>query len=407
MLIAWAVALLIVGLSGEWLLLPAVWPHDEAPPPLLLWSLRAVSAALVLWSALSIALRRRPLVKKLNLSLFMLLVPIPVCAELALRATFLVAGSPTRHPKHYADWSSEDDYWKLHGRWVGEWAPRPERVHPLLGWSQARVTPDNPWGLLAETRERLVPNDRPKVLFYGDSFVEGIAKPPFWIPNYMDRELPATDVIHLGVGGFGTDQIHLLFRETNGLAAAPFVIFGVMTYDLDRAVLSVRTGLKPRLVVDDSGELRVTRTPVPREQSEFFASAPLDFRSYLFQMIRMQILRAIAPDQRVAEKRRLNSAILEQTVGLARQRSLEILYVIFYDPKALRVADWREHYLKAELDRLGVAYLDTRPILLAACRDDDLPLDHYYASDGGHHNAAGNAVIGDALVHLLRERGFR
>lgn len=407
MLIAWAIALLVLGLSGEWLLLPAVWPYDDAPPPALSWSLRAVYAALALWGALSIALRRRLLVQKLNLSLFMLLVPIPVCLELALRATFLLADSPTRHPKHYADWSSDDDYWKLHGRWLGKWAPAPERVHPLLGWSQARVTPDNPWGLLTETRERLAPSDRPKVLFYGDSFVEGLAEPPFWIPNHMDRELPATDVVHLGVGGFGTDQIHLLFRETNGLAEAPFVIFGVMTYDLDRAVLTVRTGLKPRLVVDDSGELQVTRTPVPRDQSEFFASAPLDFRSFLFQIVRMQVLRAIAPDQRVAEKRRLNSAILEQTVDFARQRDLEILYVVFYDPKALRLPDWREQYLKAELDRLGVPYLDTRPLLLTASRETDQPLDHYYASDGGHHNAAGNAVIGDALVRTLRERGFR
>ena len=82
---------------------------------------------------------RRPIAAKLNLLGVDLLFVVPVLAELGLRVSFWFESSPTRVPGLYADAFTDEDYWKLHLRWVGKWQPTTNRVHSLLGWSQAPV----------------------------------------------------------------------------------------------------------------------------------------------------------------------------------------------------------------------------------------------------------------------------
>lgn len=62
----------------------------------------------------------------------------------------------------------------------------------------------------------------------------------------LDERLHKTDVdvdvVHLGVGGYDPDQMHLLLRETLPLIDRPeLVLMGVMTFSFDRAAQRVRS----------------------------------------------------------------------------------------------------------------------------------------------------------------------
>lgn len=403
-----ACLLILLGLCcNEWtvtgLLFGNGHEHDVAGRLLI----RFIDLVLVAWGVTTLALGRRAIRKKVQVALVSMFVVVPLSAEVALRLSFLVTASPTRDPNLYAHYFSDDDYWKLHLRWVGRWKPHPQTIHPLLGWARAPVTSGNPMGLLESTRARLVRDGRKKVLFYGDSFVVGIAEPPDWIPNYMDSRIGSADVLDLGQGGYGTDQIYLLFRDTHGLADHPFVIIGIMLYDIDRAVLSVRTAMKPRLRVGDAGELEVTGVPIPRDQEVFWESAPLELRSFFLSFLAVKI-RTIGNfvHERREEKEALNERILEEIAAIAAKSELEMLIVLFYTPVHMYFTGWRETFLKEQITRLGLPYLDTKPVLHEHCKRTGTPLMQLYAEDGGHHNAAGNRVIGAALVEYLRRRGY-
>ena len=409
-LVLCGICIFILGLAvNEYIVAALCFPGaslTELRQPLR-WMLRVLSIVLMLWAFVTIGLRNRAIIQKLNLLVFSLLLIAPLCTELVLRVSFQFEGSPTRNPRLYADWYSDDDYWKLHHRWVGLWQPSPNSIHPLLGWSQDPITTNNPLGLQPMTQKRLARDDRKKIIFYGDSYVAGRAPPPDEIPQYMDGKIASADVLHAGVGGFGTGQSYLMFRETYQLVDKPFIIMGVLTHDLDRAVLSVRTGWKPRFVVDESGELALTGVPVPSNQEQLFTSAPLDLHSFVLCGMRTWIRRWGSQGYypRRQEKAIVNAAILDQIQRITKTEKLELLYVVFYTYPALRNTQWGEQFLKMQLDNRGIPYVDTKPILLEFCEKGERPIMDLYTEDG-HHNAICNHLIGDAIVAHLNGLGY-
>ncbi len=158
----------------------------------------------------------------------------PVFRELQVRLSLRYEDSIYRRPPLYGHELGSDDFWILAGRWDTYCAKiAPERIHPLLGWTQGPITETNPRGLLPETESRLCEDGNAKVLFLGDSYVEGHAEPAFWLPPLTEALLrertPALDVLHLGVGGYGTDQMHLLLSEFGPRVGRPaLVIMGCL-----------------------------------------------------------------------------------------------------------------------------------------------------------------------------------
>ncbi|MCB9885299.1 MAG: hypothetical protein H6838_07395 [Planctomycetes bacterium] len=397
----WGAFLVVAGFAtNQWVL--SCWSEVQSSPS---W-LQVVSWTLLGIGATTILLRRRPIVQKLSVAMFAACVVSPPVAELALRISLKVESSPTRNANLYADYYSEDDYWILHLRWFPPWVPSPARVHPELGWSQANVTAENPLGLYQKTIDRMR-DPRPQVAFYGDSYVAGSAPEPDHIPAWIEQQLEDTVVLDLGVHGYGTDQIGMMFQRTHASLHHPLVVIGVMLWDIDRAILSVRTGKKPRLVFGERGNVTVTGVPIERDQHEFFASGPLSFSSYVLALVRTRVRKLVGQEPKCGEKKALNRSILEAEVGLARANDLDLVYVIFYPPAALRGTDWREEWLKDELNRLGVPFVDTKPLLLEHCKKTGATVDTLYVQADGHHNAAANHVIGDGVAAYLRGRGVR
>jgi hypothetical protein len=321
-----------------------------------------------------------------------------------IRLCLLFPGSRWRDPLLYAHELVGDDFWILAGRWDSYCKKiAPARIHPRLGWTQGPITAENPRGLVPQTASRLVRDGRRKVLFYGDSYVGGNALEANWLPALLEKQLGDVDVLHLGVGGYGPDQMHLLFKETAPLVDPPhLVVMGLMTFSFDRAAQRVRSYQKPLLALRADGTLEVTNLPIDAEPERFFRKAKLSFASYVLAAERNLQDPHRAGEWGFLEKVAVNRAVVEANQRYAAEIGSRLLYVIFYDHEQLLRPRLRERFFIEELASLGVDTLDTAPVLLNYSREHGIDASELY--DNGHHNDLGNQVIAAALAQAIEKR---
>ena len=198
--------------------------------------------------------------------------------ELLLRLLLLPgcgAGEKHRRAGLYADPYSEDAYWALKRRWNPAPTASP-RLDRELGW-----TGDFDPGTWKHHERHLLKGRRP-VLLYGDSFsscVEGVIcfqeiledEPGF------SREFR---LLNYGTGGYGIGQTLLLMERTLPLFPDAVVVAGLMTLDIDRAVLSLRDAPKPRLRLE-GGALVRGQASAPEEEG----ALPHGIRSFLYRKL--------------------------------------------------------------------------------------------------------------------------
>ena len=324
--------------------------------------------------------------------------------EVAVRVGIAAGVAALRSPDLYADSSTDDDWWKLHHRWGGKFGvPERAMVDPLLGWAPPR-TRTNPLGIVRD--EPYTVERRPPIyLFYGDSFVKGLTPNPDKVPQRLESRLGGPVVYNYGVGGYGVDQIYLRYRESIAQFDDPTVIVGVMTDDVDRCILRVRSGQKPYFEIED-GALVLHGTPIDPDPNAWLAAHPPSIRSYLAAMVRRAIYRIEAGDHpteqryKRAEKERIGTRIIEELVADVRGRGLPLLFVLFYPRYELDHVGWRETLLRDVMARQGVPYVDMKELFLAEAQRRGVPPESFF--DGGHPNAAGNDIVAAALAERLR-----
>lgn len=323
-----------------------------------------------------------------------------VLGELLTRLAIALDVGSARNPRLYAGFCDDDDHWKLHYLWRRSgsdlWSG-PLVFDPHLGW-RARGP-------------AFVPCDgceRPVVL-YGDSFIHGVAPTPNRerIPKLLARAVSGRRVIDYAVPGYGLDQTVLRFQSTHMRYASPAVVFGITTLDLDRSVLTVRDAPKPYFVLRDGGvELR--GVPLPRDSAAWYREHPPEIRSYLLAaLIRWRRLSEAVYETEIsyrrAEKTAINAAILEAVARVVAEHDHPFVAVLLYPPWELGFEGWRERFLKERLGRLGVPYLDTKPLLLER---SDRPADELYHPPSNFHlNAEGNRIVARAIADWLAGTG--
>lgn len=358
-----------------------------------------VEALAIAWGLLTLKARRSDLILNLNVLVFAIGLGTLVLAELGFRIGIALHVSALRKPGLYANWYSDDDYWKLQQEWQGRWKHQiPEEVQPLLGWSQAAVTSQNPLGLRDTSLARLH-SPGPKILFYGDSYVRGEADPAFELPEFLQHRLSQTAVVDLSSKGYGLDQIYLIFRETLPLVPHPRVLVGLLVSDdLDRTVLRVRTSQKPYFVVDSTGNLTLRGVPIERDQEGYFHRLRLSFSIYLVAFLKQRL---VGPNLKIPQKQAVADRLFDRFASEARAAGAELRFVLFYSQPDLTRVTWQEAFIKKELAAKRIEFLDTKPILLRYSHDKNVSLDAFYKPGDGHHNNLGNQVIGDGLIEAL------
>lgn len=287
-------------------------------------------------------------------------------AELALRlmlSSETSLGRILRKPGIYADWFSDDNYWKLHNAWVRTYPP-PKEPHALLGWVGNFDS-----GTFFHHDSASIRGRRP-ILLFGDSFAE-CGSGDRCIERILGKEDPEFSssffLLNYAVGGYGLDQIFILLQKAVPLYEDPIVVFSFMTYDIDRSVLSFRVGQKPYFeLIED--ELVLKGVPVDSDPERYLAAHPPRIRSFVLSALYRLAhkVKGFGFDDDFAwrpEKIRLGERILLSAYQFLQQRQVPFIYLVFHPGHTLGKDDWRDVWLLAFLRANRIPYLWSKEIL--------------------------------------------
>lgn len=106
------------------------------------------------------------------------------------------------------------------------------------------------------------PIDRKRLVIIGDSFTFGVDSSDEEVfTHLLDEMMPDIDVLNLGVGGYGHDQILLKLKEEGIKYNPDMVMLLFMDCDMRRNILTFRDYSKPRYVLKNNS-LTLTNVPV-------------------------------------------------------------------------------------------------------------------------------------------------
>jgi hypothetical protein len=241
----------------------------------------------------------------------------------------------------------------------------------------------------------------PKLVFFGDSFVESAACSDDTLTAKVEQ-MAGVDTLNYGVGGYGLDQMFLLFdrvrptfdRDDN------VVLIGLIEDDLERVLLKVRSSPKPYFTVADDRLTLHTGHIHPATLPDYFKPPPE--RSYLLDFVRGRFgspvyptMRRATRDERRQAVRTITRLLFDRFAERARAGRFKLAFVILpqpglpFDPEVLALL--RERDLPA---------IDLQTCLRRSGRpDSDL-----YAEL--HPTSLGNTLLADCLIGNLRSVGW-
>jgi hypothetical protein len=198
--------------------------------------------------------------------------------------------------------------------------------HPMRGWALRpgirdlrvfgdRVLNSNSLGLRGR-QER--PYENPagvrRVVVLGDSFTfgEDVSDDETFCQR-LEQLLPGTEVLNLGVHGYGHDQMLLYLREEGVKYRPDLVLLGFVHADMERNLQGFRDYAKPRFVLR-GGRLELRGVPVPPPAEILQREA---YRSKLVDL--WTILRGAAEWRSGVTERRMQTLTLAILDEIARE----------------------------------------------------------------------------------------
>jgi hypothetical protein len=328
-------------------------------------------------------------------------------AELILRAMIFSEKEDFRFLKDasnfaiYPDDGNEpffnEDYWKLN------YAFNPtfnlEDPNPLLGWTGFfdRKT-------YAHWHVDNTGTKRP-VLLYGDSFAMCIDSTDCF-EDFLNSDSTFSLNNHLynyGVGGYGLDQIYLLFKETVSMYKKPFVIFSVLTTDLDRSVLRVRDAQKPYFEL--SGDSLVLKgIPITLSSKEYFDHNPPEIHSYLYNWIYNKGLKKFLNREgerltHINHIKEINGKILDKAFRRLKELNTEFVVLIFQP--AWQVPDWRLEFLKEKCSSNAIPFICDVDIRKQALDEQGIDPERLFIPGDGHPTSLANKLVSEELKKIV------
>jgi hypothetical protein len=163
------------------------------------------------------------------------------------------------------------------------WFPVPGRSNRFVG-SRPITVVNNSQGFRGPEYK---PDNRPGLLFLGDSFVWGFdAEAGERFTDLLQARHPEWNVFNVGVSGYGTDQEFLLLQRYFDYFK-PKVVFLVVSSETDEADnrANVLYGYYKPYYLAQQANLELQGVPVPRGERVFWAEHALLSRSFLARLL--------------------------------------------------------------------------------------------------------------------------
>jgi hypothetical protein len=241
-----------------------------------------------------------------------------------------------------------------------------------------------------------------RILILGDSFTFGDhVSDDETYSHYLQQMLPHTEVINMGVHGYGHDQMLILLKEEAVKYEPDIVILGFLPLDMSRNLLKFRDFAKPRFVID-KGELKLTGTPVPRPeeilQSDWIRPRMFDIFSTLYHRVKK------FSGLQKKEMEEITTAIITEMIRVIE--SIPAIPILAYLPRGREIAidsavtqDETYMFSLCKLNEKAKCF-STRPYFAEKiARGESFKL-------RGHWEAAGHLTAAEAIKHYLVDEGF-
>ncbi len=349
-------------------------------------------------------------------NLFLLLISISLTfftAEYILRKLLFMDNEQfesLRNPAFYAIYPQDqnedfynEDYWNLNYLFNRSFDLK--EPNPLLGWTGFfnRETYSHWYDDTTGIR-------RP-VLLFGDSFAMCIDSVECF-DEYLNSDTLFSDsnvLYNYGVGGYGVDQIQLLMKEVLPKYENPFVVFSMLTTDLDRSVLKVRDAQKPhyRIIKD---KLLLEGTPITLTSSEFFDQNPPEISSYIYNRAYNIISRRLDLNQSdkaqtVENIKNLNKLILDKAISHLKSKNIEFVILIF-QPETHRINDWRLSFLRDYCIDNDVPYICDVDIKNEHKLENNTTSSDYYILGDGHPSSLANQLVSAEIKSCIIDSNY-
>ena len=256
-----------------------------------------------------------------------------------------------------------------------------------------------------------------RVLVLGDSLVWGFGVNfGDMFTTQMEKLLPNTQVVNLGVSGYSTDQELLLYQDEGRKYRADIVVIVVAANDRagnERNVENLIYG-KPRFIVRN-GNLELTNNPVEETSWMKRAAVWLTWRSFVLSQLHRTIYQAGATGAMAPEKirERENSEITDSS-GVNHKRTAplaawEITLRLLMEMKRTIEKDGAE-LLVVLSDGIGMSAASEIGAFLKSSQINGIFLDEYLGAndpslhlpDQVHWSPAGNKIVASVVAEKLR-----
>jgi hypothetical protein len=232
----------------------------------------------------------------------------------------------------------------------------------------------------------------PRIAAVGDSFMFGqCLDDAETIPARLEERLPGSEVINLGVMGYGHGQMLSRLRR-DGLRYAPdVVLLGFFAPDMPRNRLFFRDYAKPRYRLR-GGELELTNVPVGEPEDWEGGLRLINFARMLWDAAR--------PEALAAEEVALTGALLETMATDAAQAGAG--FAVIHFPTRDEVDEGRglPAFVRERCRSEGWLCLEPGARIVAALPRRRTRKDHFDC----HYSPRVAALVADAVAEGLRRR---
>lgn len=259
------------------------------------------------------------------------------------------------------------------------WVPAPNSAAKVTNARTVSVR-HNSLGLRDEEFSR---DDKPALVFLGDSFVWGLdSEAGERFSDLLKPKLPAYKILAAGVSGYGTDQEYLLLRRL-WPQIKPAVVVLIFCADNDRLDNSSNIRYegyqKPYFVIDADGRPVLKGQPVPLSRQQYFKDVWLVRNSWLARIAISIYLKIRHPVLFVPDP-------TEQLVGMISA------FVESNGAKLFVAIQHRDDDLARYLERSGIPFASLDG---AAAYPGD--------GTGGHWTPEGQVFVAERIFQLLAQ----
>ena len=326
-----------------------------------------------------------------------------------------------RTNKHhlFANFYVDDNAYRLRMKWSLDGREGEQvfsQFDPVLGWTAVPRVRENPFGVVTNSKYSLSELKSCRaMLFFGDSFVEGLTEIESKIPQLLDAKLDRQVVWNFGVSGYGLDQMYLRVQEVIEYFDKPHILIGVLYQDLDRTIYKVRHSAKPYFEIMDDN-LSLKGVPIPRDYNKMLESYPPTIISYalngfagglrslLNTRLGVEHLFMFHPSEsleRRRDKEKICKKIIEGIKTECLKNNAALTFILFPHNFHMIHLGWYETYLKRLLRDMEIEFIDLKLPLEAYLKSNEIDwYTEFYTLDN-HPNEVENAIIANYITERL------